>query len=134
MKHVILGVRCCLCKRNGESVDHLLRRCDVAYAPWSAIFTRFSMYWVMPRRVIDLFACWWTFGRPRSVVSWRMVPTCLFLCVWKERNNRYFEDLERSLEDILSSFFHTLYLWTVAFVSPLSLSFGDFLVCFLLSS
>jgi len=45
-----------------------------------------------------------------------------------------FEDLQRSLEDILTSFFHTLYLWTVAFVSPLSLSFGNFLVRFSLSS
>jgi hypothetical protein len=57
------------------------------------------------------------------------VPTCLFFgCVWKEINNGSFEDLERSLEDILTSFFHTLYLWTMSFVSPLSLNFGDFLV------
>jgi hypothetical protein len=33
-----------------------------------------------------------------------------------------------------SFFFHILYLWTVAFVSLLSLSFGDFLVHFSLSS
>jgi hypothetical protein len=52
----------------------------------------------------------------------------------KERNNRCFKDLERSLEDILGLFFHTLYLWIVAFVSPLSLSFVDFLVRFSLSS
>jgi hypothetical protein len=31
-KHVILVDRCCMCKRNGESVDHLLLRYDVAYA------------------------------------------------------------------------------------------------------
>jgi hypothetical protein len=46
----------------------------------------------------------------------------------RKKNNRCFEDLERSLEDILASF------WMVAFVSPLSLSFGDFLVCFSFSS
>lgn len=49
-------------------------------------------------------------------------------------NNRCFKDLERSLEGILAYFLHTLYLWTVAFVSRLSLSFSDFLVRFLLSS
>jgi hypothetical protein len=64
----------------------------------------------------------------------KMVPTCILWCVWKERNNRRFEDLERSLEDILASFFQTLYIWTVAFVSPLPLSFDDFLVCFSISS
>jgi hypothetical protein len=130
----LLVDRCCMCKRNGESVDHLLLHCDVAYALWSALFTRFGLSWVMPRRVLDLFACWWTSGRPMSAAIWKMVPTCLLWCVWKEINNRCFEDLERSLEDILSSFFHILYIWTVAFVSPLLLSFGDFLVRFSLFS
>ena len=65
---------------------------------------------------------------------WKMVPLCLFWTIWRERNNRTFEDLERSLEDILSSFFHTLYLWTVAYLSPLSISYADFLVRFSLST
>jgi hypothetical protein len=108
--------------------------CDVAYAMWSAIFSRFGLSWVMPVRVLDLFACWWTAGRPRSAVIWKMVPTCILWCVWKERNDRCFEDLERSSEEILTSFFHTLYLWTVAFVSPLSFTFDEFLVRFSLSS
>jgi hypothetical protein len=63
-----------------------------------------------------------------------MVPTCLLWCVWKERNNRCFEDFERSLEDILACFLHRLYLWMVAFVSSFSLNFNDFLVGFSLSS
>jgi hypothetical protein len=50
-------------------VDHLLLYCDVAYAMWSAIFSRFGLSWVMPLRVFDLFACWWTAGRPRSAVD-----------------------------------------------------------------
>jgi hypothetical protein len=59
----------------------------------------------VPLRVLDLFECWWTAGRSRSTVIWKMVPTCILWCVWKERNDRYFEDLERSSEDILASFF-----------------------------
>jgi hypothetical protein len=59
----------------------------------------------MPRSVIDLFACWWTSGRPRSDAIWKMVLICLFWCLWKEINNWCFENLERSLKDILSSFF-----------------------------
>jgi hypothetical protein len=58
--------RCCMCKRNGESVDHLLLHCDVASAIWSAFFSRFGLSWVMPRRVVDLYDCWWSSGRPRS--------------------------------------------------------------------
>jgi hypothetical protein len=57
-----------------------------------------------------------------------------FFDVLKERNNRCFENLERSLDNILASFLHTLYFWTVAFVSPLLLSFGDFLHRFFISN
>jgi hypothetical protein len=52
----------------------------------------------------------------------KMVHTCLF------------EDRERTMAEIISLFFETLYLWTAAFVSPLSISFSDFLVRFALSS
>jgi hypothetical protein len=117
-----------------ESVDHLHLHCDVTSALWNNIFTCFGMSWVMPRRVIDLFACWWKSGRPMSVVIWKMVPICILWCVWKEINLRCFEDLESSMEDILASFFHTLYLWMVAFLSPLSISFADFLVRFSIPS
>jgi hypothetical protein len=61
---------------------------------------------------------------------------CLFASfgVFGERNLRCFEDFESSMEDILASFFHTLYLWTVTFLSPLTISFVDFLVRFSIPS
>jgi hypothetical protein len=73
------------------------------------------MSWVMPRRVVDLFACWWKAGRSRSAAVWKMVPICILWCVWNERNLKCFEDLENSMENFVASFFHTLYLWTEAF-------------------
>jgi hypothetical protein len=45
-------------------------------------------------------------------------------------NDRSFEDHERILEKIKSFFFKTLYFWTAAYVSPLSISYNDFLVIF----
>jgi hypothetical protein len=79
-KHVILVDRCCMCKQNGELVNHLLLHCDVAYALWSVIFTHFGLFGVMPRSVLDLFARWWTFERPMSTVIWKMVLTCILWC------------------------------------------------------
>jgi hypothetical protein len=67
-RHVIVINRCCMCKRSEETVDHLLLHCEVASTLWYAIFSRFGMAWVMPRRVFDLLACWWSSGRRRSVV------------------------------------------------------------------
>jgi len=80
--------RCCMCKKNGESVDHLLLHCEVACVLWNAIFSCFSLSWVMPRRVVDFFACWWTGGCSRSAVVWKMVHCCLLWCLWRERNDR----------------------------------------------
>jgi hypothetical protein len=56
-RRIIVIDKCCMCKKNGESVDHLLLHCDAACVLWNAIFSRFSLSWVMPRRVVDLFAC-----------------------------------------------------------------------------
>jgi transposase len=109
-RHIIIVDKCCLCKRNGESMDHILLHCVVTSAMWNALFTRFGLSWVMPRRVIDLFACWWKFDRLMNAAIWKMLSICTFWCVWKERNNRCFEDLESSMKNILVSFFHNLYL------------------------
>jgi len=48
-------------------------------------------------------------------------------------NDRSFEDRERTLEDIfLSLFVKTLYMWAVAYMSHLIISYSDFLVFLLL--
>jgi hypothetical protein len=133
-RHLIIVDRCCLCKRDGESVDHILLHCDVASALWNNIFSRFGISWVMPRRVIDLLAGWWKSGRPQSATIWKMVPICIFWCVWKERNRRCFENLEGSLEEVLESFLLTLYNWSMAFLYPISVNYADFIVRFSLSS
>jgi hypothetical protein len=113
-RHVIVINRCCMCKKTEETVDHLLLHCDVVSVVWNSLFSCFGVSWVMPRRVIDLLACWWSSGRSRSAVVWKMAPICIFWCLWWERNNRSFEDLERTLEETHSLFYHTLYCWTSA--------------------
>jgi hypothetical protein len=59
--HVIVVDKCSMCKRNGESVDHLLFHCEVAYALCNDFFSCFGLSWVM-LGLVDLFACWWTSG------------------------------------------------------------------------
>jgi hypothetical protein len=80
-QHVIVINQCCMCKKIEETVDHLLLHCDVASVLWNSLFSRFGMSWVMPRRVIDLLACWWSFGRSRSAAVWKMVSICIFWCL-----------------------------------------------------
>jgi hypothetical protein len=133
-RQVVVINRCFICKKDGESIDHLLLHCEVAYALWCNILSRLGLSWVMPRSVLDLCACWCASGRTRSAVVWKMVPICIFWSIWRERNNRCFEDLESSLEEILASLLYSLYSWTAAYLSPLSLSYADFLSRFSFSS
>jgi hypothetical protein len=125
-RRAIVINRCCMCKRDGESVDHLLIQGDVASALWSAIFSRFRLAWVMPRRVLDLCASWWSSGRTRSTIVWKMVPSCLFWIIWRERNNRCFEDLENVVVDIVASMLNTLYIWKVAYLAPIPITYTKY--------
>jgi hypothetical protein len=73
--------RCWLCKSDGESVDHLLFHCGIVRILWNAFFTRFGLCWVMPRSVKEFFASWWSSGRTRSAVVWKIVPLCIMWCI-----------------------------------------------------
>ena len=98
-----------MCKRCGESVNHLLLHCPIAYELWPMVFCLFGIHWVMPYKVSELLASWQgKFGRHRNRGLWRFVLHCLFWCLWQERNARCFEDCEHSILDIKFFFFHTL--------------------------
>ena len=103
---------CYMCNCNCESVDHLFLHCPVALELWNMVFSLFGVYWVMPLSAVGLFACWQgRFGHHRNGDLWRVVPHCLLWCIWKERNSRCFEDIERSILDIKLLFFRTLLDW-----------------------
>ena len=87
-KHgLILVDWCCLCKESGESSDHLLLHCKVARELWDLVFVLFGVQWVTPRTILDLFSNWQgPSGSRMTTMVWRVVPHCVFWCVWRERN------------------------------------------------
>ena len=110
---VIVFDWCYMCKRWGESVDHLLLHCPIAWELWSLVLCLFGIQWVMPHNVLELFEAWQgKFARHRPIDVWRLVPHCLIWCIWRERNVRSFEGCERSLLEIKSFFLHTLFEWS----------------------
>jgi hypothetical protein len=70
-RHVIIVDWCCICKRNEEFEDHVLLHYEIANALWSALFSRVGLAWVIPKRVIDLFACRKLGGSPQSAAMWK---------------------------------------------------------------
>ena len=63
-----------MCKRNGETTDHLLIHCPVAQELWNMVCLLFGVCWVMPRGVVDPLASWLgKFHRHRTKVLWSMI-------------------------------------------------------------
>ena len=87
---------CYMCKGNGESVDHLFLHCPIAMDLWSMVLGLFGVTWVMPHTVLGLlWRCQGSFSRHRKGYIWSIIPHCLLWCLWRERNSRCFEDIER---------------------------------------
>jgi hypothetical protein len=55
-QNIVVVEWCSMCKKSGESIDHLLLHCDVARDIWSYFLILFGVEWVMPRRVLDLLS------------------------------------------------------------------------------
>ncbi|XP_040992740.1 uncharacterized protein LOC121239540 [Juglans microcarpa x Juglans regia] len=130
-RQVIILEWCCMCKKAGETVDHLMLHCEIARALWSDVFIRIGLIWVMPAIVVELLACWvMPDGAPQIKAVWKMVPICIMWCIWRERNERTFEDKELTLEGLRIFFYRTLLLWASA-VDFNGLTVHDFLLSFL---
>ena len=48
-------------------------------------------------------------GRIRNIVVWKMIPLCIMWCIWREQNDRCFEDSSRSSEGLLHFFLFTIF-------------------------
>ncbi|KAF5480926.1 hypothetical protein F2P56_001629 [Juglans regia] len=57
-RRVIVLDWCYMCKKYGESVDHLLLHCEMAKGMWDDIFSRVGLSWVMPCRLVDFLTSW----------------------------------------------------------------------------
>jgi hypothetical protein len=111
-RHVLIMDWCCMCKKGGEIVDHLLLHCPFAWELWSMVFDLFGVLWVMPRSIVEMLDCWQgNFGKHRNFLIWRVVPHCLMWSIWRERNGRSFEDCERPCVEIKLFFLRSLLEW-----------------------
>ena len=55
-KSIIVVNRCCMPKRDGETIDRLLLHCPIARELWNMVFSLFGVHLVMLKRVIDMLA------------------------------------------------------------------------------
>ena len=119
--------RCFLCKQEEETTDHLLLFCEKARMLWLLIFSLFRVHWVMHSSVKRNLLGWHgSFVGKKREKAWRAAPLCLMWIIWKERNRRAFDDIERNDQDIKSIFLYTFVNWIRVYIEDHTLSLIDF--------
>ena len=125
---------CCMCKRSGESVNHLLLHCKVVQEVWNFTLCSFGVSWVFPETVSELLSGWHNWWGKKSSSIWNLVPQCIMWNIWRERNGRTFEDKDHFVGKIIELLMGSLYDWSVAWDLCSFHSLGDFLESLSLSS
>jgi hypothetical protein len=127
-KNIIVMEWCCMCKKSGKSIVHLLLHCEVAMEVWNMMCQLFGVMWVMLGSVTDCLGSWRTQKGNRTVLqTWRMVPLCVMWCIWRERNAWNFEDHELGILESKKKVIQTLFSWRVMWHSPQVSTLADFL-------
>ena len=83
--------------------------------------------------IVSLLFAWRNWLGTYSSKVWNMVPACLMWLVWKERNARTFEDIERPLDMLKNLLARTLFEWSRIWGLTQSNSLFDFLISIRLS-
>ncbi len=119
---------CFMCKRGGETGEHLFLHCEYVRELWSLIFCMFGIQWTMPCTVLNLLACWKRQGLTKDQKTiWNAIPGCLMWLIWRERYQRAFENMERHTVDLKLSFIRTLMEWMAVLSSQPSPSIFTFI-------
>ncbi|WMV30621.1 hypothetical protein MTR67_024006, partial [Solanum verrucosum] len=90
--------RCFMCLNNLESVNHLSLHCPVAAALWNMFISIAGINWILPQSVKEVVGSWSLREVDSPIKKTRqMIPSCIFWCIWKERNLRCFDGISTAL-------------------------------------
>ena len=81
---------------------------------WSFVFCLFGVDWVISGCVLDHVAGWRNWFSKHSSAVRNLVPSCVMWSLWRERNNRTFEDLEHSVGQLIEFCMSSLFDWSRA--------------------
>ncbi|WMV53791.1 hypothetical protein MTR67_047176 [Solanum verrucosum] len=94
-----LSPRCFLCGEEAETVNHLFLHCRITNILWSIFINSKGLLWVMPRNIVQALKIWSSFAYISGHKErWKIIPTCIWWSVWKERNLRCFQNKSNSIE------------------------------------
>ena len=93
---------CVTCRYANESVNYLFLLCPVAQRIWTKIIQKFKVSWVIPQDINHLILGEFMLRRDRRIkLLWSLVLHSVLWTLWRERNQRIFEEKEGSLANII---------------------------------
>jgi len=106
--------RCFFCEAEIEIVSHLFLQCKVTGKLWQWFINLRGIGWAMPRHTSEVLACWNRDGnQSEHKERWKIVPYCIWWTIWKERNQRCFENKNIPFQSIKMNCLATFYFWCI---------------------
>ncbi|XP_050211787.1 uncharacterized protein LOC126661947 [Mercurialis annua] len=92
-------IDCLICKCEETSI-HIVCHCRFAWRFWSLLLSKCGILWVSPPNIFQFFGLWSSFTRARFKELWRLIWLFGIWELWKLRNNRVFNNVESSPDNL----------------------------------
>ena len=104
--------RCSLCGKDTETVKHLFLHSNFTAQLWQIFLNVRGISWSMPSKIDETLFSWEEAAvEATNRERWRIVPACIWWTIWRERNDRCFENVENNLQEVkLKCIFVVLFL------------------------
>lgn len=104
---------CVMCKKGGESVNHIFLHCPTANFLWSKLFNLAGVVGPLPFSCNSFFEhFWFSFGgKVKGKVLWEVARIALFWVLWDERNRRIFQDKSKNSDELWDRVVYLASLW-----------------------
>ena len=103
---------CPFCRKNEDSLDHILIHCSAIWELWTTILSVTGVSWACPYKVKDLFCAWSQLPvKKTNRKLWWAIPLCVCWAIRKERNKIVFEDASFSPSRLKHLIISSLFFW-----------------------
>ncbi|WMV20535.1 hypothetical protein MTR67_013920, partial [Solanum verrucosum] len=93
--------KCYMCGEESETINHFFLHCKLTGQLWRIFLNLKGIMWVMPRDTLEVLECWNKYStQSEQKERWKIIPACIWWTVWKERNQRCFEDNHSSIQKL----------------------------------
>ena len=100
----------------------------MAQRVWTKVLQKFKVYWVIPQDINHFVTSDFMLRREKMTkLLWYLVIYAVLWTLWRERNQRVFEEKEESLANIIELINYWVALWASVHKDLNQISFTDWL-------